>query len=86
MVLAAVQCLACQQPEAIYRHGKTRDGRQRYQCVTCQRTSQFPYQQQVYEPGTRARILDIALNGSGIRDTARAMDIGPQKVMGKLKK
>ena len=27
------------------------------------------YRLKVHEPGTRARILDLALNGSGIRDT-----------------
>ena len=27
------------------------------------------YRHNVHEPGTRARILDLALNGSGIRDT-----------------
>ena len=86
MVLEAVVCPSCQQPEAVYRHGKTRDGRQRYRCTACRRTFQLQYQHKAYEPGTRARITDMALNGSGVRDTARVLGISAQTVMGELKK
>ena len=86
MVLEAVVCPACQQPEGVYRHGKTQDGRQRYRCTTCARTFQLQYRHKVYEPGTRARITDMALIGSGVRDTARVLVISPQTVMGELKK
>ncbi|RZK54775.1 MAG: transposase, partial [Hymenobacter sp.] len=37
-------------------------------------------------PSTRARITDMALNGSGIRNTARVLGISPQTVMGELEK
>jgi len=30
--------------------------------------------------------MDLALNGSGIHDTARVLGISPQTVMGELKK
>jgi len=30
--------------------------------------------------------MDLTLNGSGIRDTARVLGISPQTVMGELKK
>ena len=86
MVLEAVLCPACQQPEAVYRHGKTRDGRQRYRCTACARTFQRRYQHKAYEPATRARITDMALHGRGIRDTARVVGISAQTVMGELKK
>ena len=86
MVLEAVECPACQQPEAVYRHGKTRDGRQRYRCTACRRTFQRHYRHQAYVPGTRARITAMALNGSGVRDTARVLGISAQTVMGELKK
>ena len=86
MVLEAVLCPACSQPEAVYRHGKTRDGRQRYRCTACRRTFQLQYRHRIHEPGTRQRITDLALNGSGVRDTARVLGISPQTVMGELKK
>ena len=44
------------------------------------------YRHKVHEPGTRARILDLALNGSGNRDTARVLRISPQTVLSELKK
>ena len=86
MVQLPVLCPVYQQPEAVYRHGKTRDGRQRYRCTARARTFQLQYRHKVYEPGTRAKITDMALNGSGVRDTARVLGISPQTVMGELKK
>lgn len=86
MVFEAVLCPVCQQPEAVYRHSTATDGAQRYRCTTCRRTFQLHYRHKVHEPGTRARILDLALNGSGIRDTARVLRISPQTVLSALKK
>ena len=86
MVLEAVHGPACAQPEAVYRHGKTRDGRQRYRRTAYRRTFQPRYRHHIHEPGTRQRITALALNGSGVRDTARALGISPQTVMGELKK
>ena len=86
MVSEAVYCPACAQPEAVYRHGKTRDGRQRYHCTACRRTFQLQYRHRIHEPGTRQQITDMTLNGSGVRDTARVLGISPQTVMGELKK
>ena len=86
MVLEAVLCPVCQQPEAVYRHGKATDGAQRYRCTACRRTFQLRYRHKIHEPGTRTRITTLALNGSGIRDTARVLGISPQTVLSELKK
>lgn len=86
MVLEPVICPACQQPAAVYRHGKATDGTQRYRCTACRRTFQLRYRHKVHAAGVRAKITDMALNGSGIRDTARVLGISPQTVMGELKK
>ena len=86
MVQLPVLCPVCQQPEAVYRHGKATDGTQRYRCTACRRTFQLHYRQKIHVPGVRAKITDLALNGSGIRDTARVLGISPQTVMGELKK
>jgi len=40
----------------------------------------------VHEPGVGDKFTTLALNGSGIPDTARVLDISPQTVMGELKK
>ena len=86
MVLEAVHCPSCQLPDAVYRHGQTRDGRQRYRCTSCRRTFQLQYRHKVHEAGTRDKIAAMALNGRGIRDTARVLGISPQTVMGELKR
>ena len=37
-------------------------------------------------PAIKEHIVDMALNGSGIRDTARVLQISPTKVLNELKK
>ena len=65
MVQLPVLCSVCQQAEAVYRHGKATDGTQRYRCTACRRTFQLQYWLKIHEPGVRAKITDLALNGSG---------------------
>lgn len=86
MVYEAVLCPTCQQGEAVYRHGRATDGTQRYRCTACRRTFQLRYRHKIHAPGVRARITTLALNGSGIRDTARVLGISTQAVMAELKK
>lgn len=86
MVYEAILCPACQQGDTVYRHGKATDGAQRYRCTACRRTFQLRYRHKIHEPGVRARITDLALNGSGVRDTARVLGVSTQAVMAELKK
>jgi len=86
MVYEAVLCPTCQQAEAVYRHGRATDGTQRYRCTACRRTFQLRYRHKIHEPGVRERITTLALNGSGIRDTARVLGVSTQAVMAELKK
>ncbi|MEI7868733.1 MAG: IS1-like element transposase [Candidatus Methylumidiphilus sp.] len=37
-------------------------------------------------PGVKGRIIGMALNGSGIRDTARVLRVSPNTVINELKK
>ena len=69
--------------------GQTETGKQRYRC---QRTN-CPHRSFVLEPVYNGRlpqvkeqIIDMALNGSGIRDTARVLKISPTTVLNELKK
>ena len=60
---------------------------QRYQCHQgCHKTFQKSYRYSAYQPGTKEKIIDMALNGSGIRDTARVLKISPMTVMATIKK
>ena len=44
------------------------------------------YQNKGFEPGIFTKIIDMAINGSGIRNTARVLDISKGTVIGTLKK
>ncbi|WP_425326528.1 IS1-like element transposase [Spirosoma utsteinense] len=44
------------------------------------------YTHKAHEPGIKERVIDMALNGSGIRDTARVLKINMNTVMSTLKK
>ena len=86
MVYEAIRCPACEQAANVYRHGRATDGAQRYRCTACRRTFQLHYRHKIHAAGVRERITALALNGSGVRDTARVLGISPQTVMAELKK
>jgi insertion element IS1 protein InsB len=88
MVYVPVQCPHCQSTEVI-KAGKQANGTQRYQCQNghCERRiSLLPYQDRGRMPEIRRQVVDMALNGSGIRDTARVLRISPTTVIAVLKK
>ena len=88
MVLIPVRCPHCQS-DAIIKGGTTKAGTQRYKCLntTC---SHYSFQLDlIYKgryPAIKEQIVDMALNGSGIRDTARVLKISPTTVLNELKK
>jgi transposase-like protein len=44
------------------------------------------YRYKAYEPGIKEKIVDMAINSSGIRDTARVLKINKNTVIRTLKK
>ena len=73
MVLEPIHCPDCDGIEVI-KHGKTPDGKQRYFCQTSactRRTFILQYTYAAYLPQVKPQIGDMAVNGSGIQDTAR---------------
>jgi insertion element IS1 protein InsB len=88
MVSIPVQCPHCQSTEVI-KAGKQANGAQRYQCQNEQcvrRIFLLQYQDRGRVPEVRHQVVDMALNGSGIRDTARVLRISPTTVIAVLKK
>src|SRR5713101_5020703 len=88
MVYVPVQCPYCQSTEVI-KAGKQANGAQRYRCTNGQcgrRIFLLHYQDRGRLPAVRRQVVDMAVNGSGIRDTARALRISPTTVIAVLKK
>jgi len=88
MVTIQVQCPNCESTEVI-KAGKQPNGAQRYRCQneTCERTIfQLEYTDKGRLPQTKRQIVDMAMNGSGVRDTARVLGIGTGTVIRELKK
>ena len=88
MVYVPVQCPYCQST-AVIKAGKQANEIQRYQCQNGQcerRIFLLHYQHRGRVPEVRHQVVDMAINGSGIRDTARVLRISPTTVIAILKK
>ena len=88
MVSVPVHCPYCHSTEVI-KAGKQANGTQRYRCQNEQcerRIFLLHYQNRGRLPEIRRQVVDMALNGSGVRDTARVLRISPTTVIATLKK
>jgi transposase-like protein len=88
MVLIPVRCPYCQS-ENVIKGGKTETGKQRYRCQQTDCSHRSFVRDPAYNgrlPHVKEQIIDMALNGSGIRDTARVLQISPTTVINELKK
>jgi insertion element IS1 protein InsB len=77
------------QSDHITKRGKTETDKQRYRCHNANCPHQSFLLHPAYKgrlPAIKAQIIDMALNGSGIRDTARVLDISTDTVLNELKK
>ena len=88
MTLVLVHCPQCNGAQVVKR-GKTDTEKQRYLCqneACSQRTFILDYRYRGRLPEVKRQIIDMALNGSGIRDTARVLGISKDTVLSELKK
>ena len=88
MVLNPVLCPVCRH-DNISKRGKTENGKQRYLCQNPEctvKTFILDYDYNGYFTEVKNQIIEMAINGSGIRDTARVLDISPTTVINELKK
>ena len=80
-----VKCIHCGSND-VRKCGKSR-GNQRYECHnSCGKSFQLEYKNKGWLPTVRSQIQDMAINGSGIRDTARVLKVSPSTVMWWIKK
>jgi len=88
MVLIPVRCPHCDTDQVVKR-GKTETGKQRYLCqdeACTHRTFLLDYSYRACEPAVKAQITEMAMNGSGVRDTGRVLGISKDTVTSTLKK
>ncbi len=87
-VLVALRCPHCQSSEVV-RHGKSSNGKEGCRCLE----AECPYQTfslNLAYPGrnrqVKQQIVEMILNGSGVRDIARVLRVSTSTVMRELKK
>jgi transposase-like protein len=88
VVEAAVRCRHCQR-EAVVKYGKASNGKERFRCqqtVQWGRTFLRSYAYPGCFPTVKQQIVEMTLNGSGIRDIVRVLQVGPNTVLKELKK
>ena len=88
MITQVLHCPYCHETD-IVRHGKSPEGKQRYRCRACPehgRTFLLEYTYAGQSPDVKQQIVDMAMNASGIRDTARVLHVSPTTVIKELKK
>ncbi|WP_187650959.1 IS1 family transposase [Xenorhabdus indica] len=86
MAKVDVVCRYCHKSEDVKGHGKGSRGHPRYHCYACRKTFQLNYTYQACQPGMKEQIADMAMNNSGVRDTARVLKIGINTVIRTLPK
>jgi transposase-like protein len=88
MAEAVVRCPHCQS-EAVVRYGKASNGKERFRCQQrehCGRTFLRTYAYPGRWPAVKRQMVEMTLKGSGIRDIARVLQVGPNTVSKELKK
>ena len=67
----------------LYGIGKNSTGRQHHLCrnIECShKTFQFEYKNNASRPGTKEKIIQMAMNGAGVQDTGRVLGISKDTV------
>ena len=88
MAEAAIKCPHCQS-EAVVKYGKASNGKERFRCQQrpeCGRTFVRSYAYPGCLPTVKQQIVDMTLNGSGIRAIARVLHVGTNTVLRELQK
>ena len=88
MALVSVHCPECQSIDVV-QYGKQANGTQRYRCNNrdCPRTIYLlQYSDTGRLPAVKQQIVDMTLNGSGVRDIVRVLGVSSATVIDVLKK
>ena len=88
MAEVAVRWPHCQS-EAVVKYGKTSNDKARFRCQQSDRCGRTFLRSSAYPgclPTVKQQIVEMPLNGCGIRDIVRVLQVGPNPVLKELKK
>ena len=88
MAVKPICCPDCNSSKVV-KHGTSEAGKRRYRCKNPKcKTSTFilDYTYNACVPGIKQMILDMTMNGSGIRDISRVLSISKDTVLSEIKK
>ena len=85
MATVKVECRFCSQTDSVMKHGRNPRGIQRYRCLACKRSFLLAYAYEACKPGVKEKIVDMAMNSAGLRDTGRVLKVGYNTVLRTLK-
>ena len=85
MVQKSIKCIHCDS-ENIVKFGKQPNGAQRLKCKDCSKTFQDEYSSYGAKPDVKLLIVKMSLNGSGVRDISRVLEVSSNTVVTVLKK
>ncbi|MCL2173190.1 MAG: IS1-like element transposase [Candidatus Bathyarchaeota archaeon] len=81
-----MKCIHCRSEDVVKMGKQPTNGSPRCKCNSCGKTFQTTYKNNGATPQTKQMIITMALNGSGIRDTARVLGVSVNTVLSVLKK
>ena len=85
MVMVPIKCIHCKS-EKIVKFGTNPKDKQRLKCKNCNKIFQEEYVSNGAKPETKMMIIKMSVNGSGIRDISRVLEISQNTVFAILKK
>lgn len=80
-----ITCVHCGSEDPV-KFGVAPNGTQRYRCKACGKTFVETYTSEGYKPSVKAKIIDMALDGTGVRATSRLLGITQNTVINNLRK
>ncbi len=85
MVTVQVQCRFCTQTKSVRKHGTGSAGFPRFRCLDCNKSFQLDYAYEARKPGVREKIVEMAMNSSGVREKGRVLNVSYNTVLSTLK-
>ncbi|MGR5377210.1 IS1 family transposase [Vibrio harveyi] len=86
MFLTLAICRFCNKTEPVRKQGNGHSGFPRFRCIECRKSFQLDYVYEAYKPDVKEKIVDMAMNSSGVRETARVLNVAYNTVLSTLKK